>query len=212
MATTLEQVREYLNDLGVEIVAIDAEREQIMFYLYPLNLALRCYINLSTDGKYLAFTCYPDITGKQPLDPARREQVLERLNEFNHRWAYGRWALDQDDDPQVNFQLHLEDALLTRRQLWRVIFILKDLVILQAQCLQLLIVAGIDEPVSEVLLSGTALNAASRHPSRVADIARALHLAPSASRMLHELVGETFVEPEEGREAFEAAEPALLLN
>ncbi|MCC2636585.1 MAG: hypothetical protein K0Q68_304 [Moraxellaceae bacterium] len=207
MATTIEQVCGYLNDLGVSVSEVDRDNEQILFFLSPLNLSLRCYINLRSEGKYIVVTCYPEIVNQAPLAPLRREQVLERLNAFNCDFIYGRWGLGDNEEPRVTFPLHLEDAALTHRQIWSVIFILKDLVILQAQSLQLLIGAGIQAPVEEALLSGIAISAALGHPSRVAEIAHVLCLQPAAAHALHELVGETATVQDEEVEC-----PRLLLN
>lgn len=219
MATSIEQVKQYLNDLGVGIDEVDEERRQVKFFLGPLNLQLLCFANVSRDGTYLSVTSYPQIARKRPLDPLRREQVLERINSFNQQYAYGRWSLDEDEDVRVNFQILLQDSELTRRQLWMVIYLMKDLVILQAQCLQLLIVAGIEQPYREELLSGIALSAALDNPSRVGEVCDALCLSSQASRLLHEAVGATYEEPAlelEDSEAGETEEPpvaeARLLN
>lgn len=194
MATSLEQVKQYLNDLGVGIDEVDEERRQVKFFLGPLNLQLLCFANVSRDGTYMSVTSYPQIANKRPLDAMRREQVLERINSFNQQYAYGRWSMDEDEDVRVNFQILLQDAELTRRQLWMVIYLMKDLVILQAQCLQLLIVAGIEQPYREALLSGIAVSAALDNPSRVAEVCEALCLSPAASRLLHDVVGTVYEE------------------
>ncbi len=197
MATSFEQVNQFLTDIGIGIEEADENKGQIRFFVSPQNLRLNCYVNLRNGGSYLNITCYPQMSARGLLDGARREQVLDRLNKFNFDYSYGRWSLDHEDDPRVNFTIFLSDAELTRRQLWSVLFIIKDLVITQAQILQLLISCGIDERYNEVVLSGVALNAAINNPSKVGDVCKALCLSHSASRTLFDVVGQVYVEEDE---------------
>jgi len=203
MATSFEQVNQYLIDIGIGVEEADEEKGQFRFFVHPQNLRLNCYVNLRNGGNYLNITCYPQTSAAGPLGAVRREQLLERINKFNLDYSYGRWSLDHEDDPRVTFTIFLSDAELTRRQLWSVIFIIKDLVITQAQCLQLLISCGIDERCNEVLLSGVALNAAINNPSKVGDVCKALCLSHSASRTLFDVVGQVYVEEDERVEVIE---------
>jgi hypothetical protein len=197
MATTLEQVCGYLNDIGVGLEEDERDTNQVMFFLRPLNLSLKVYANIRREGKMITLTCLPRVTRTEPLDALRREQVLDRINDFNQNFVYGRWSLDEDGDTRVTFQIFLEDAELTRRQLWSVIYIIKDMVAHQAQSLQILIATGLKARYSEVELSGVAIQAALANPSRVGEIAAACALPPCHARLLHEIVGETWIDPED---------------
>ena len=123
-------------------------------------------------------------------------------------------SLDEDGDARVSFQIFLEDAELTRRQLWSVIFIIKDMVVHQAQSLQILMATGLTTRYSEVELSGVAIHAALANPSRVGEIAAAAGLPPSHARLLHDIVGETWVDPDDEDGVVVTAEPMerLMLN
>lgn len=214
MATTLEQVCGYLNDIGVGLEQVENDKDQVMFFLGPLNLSIKVYANIRRDGKLVTIACYPLITRTQELDALRREQVLDRINDFNHNFLYGRWSLDEDGDTRVTFQIYLEDAELTRRQLWSVIYIIKDMVVHQAQSLQILIATGLSARYSEVELSGVAIQAALANPSRVSEIAAATGLPPCHARLLHEIVGETWIDPDTDDTVVVEAEPMTrpLLN
>lgn len=214
MATTLEQVCSYLNDIGVGLEQVENDKDQVMFFLGPLNLSIKVFANIRRNGRMVTISCYPLITRTAPLDALRREQVLDRINDFNHDFSYGRWSLDEDGDARVSFQIFLEDAELTRRQLWSVIFIIKDMVVHQAQSLQILMATGLTTRYSEVELSGVAIHAALANPSRVGEISAAAGLPPSHARLLHEIVGETWVDPEDEDAVVLEAVPVerLMLN
>lgn len=214
MATTLEQVCGYLNDIGVNLEQIDNDNHQVMFILRPLGLSIKVYANIHRDGRMITITCYPLITCTQPLDALRREQVLERINDLNHHFMYGRWSLDEDDDIRVTFEIFLEDSPLTCRQLWSLIFIIKDMVIHQALSLQILMATGLAARYSEIELSGVVIEAALANPSRVGEIAAAAGLPPDHARLLHEIVSETLNEADadEAELAEAESEPCPRLN
>jgi hypothetical protein len=46
MATTLEQVCGYLNDIGVGLEEDERDTNQVMFFLRPLNLSLKVYAKI----------------------------------------------------------------------------------------------------------------------------------------------------------------------
>ena len=46
MATTLEQVCSYLNDIGVGLEQVENDKDQVMFFLGPLSLSIKVFANI----------------------------------------------------------------------------------------------------------------------------------------------------------------------
>lgn len=192
MTTTYAELCQFINDAGMDIITDEDNNNEtrISYFLRLLSISLKVYIELQDDGRLVQIYAYPRSHRKAVTSPAAWEYLQERLNEFNMEVRYGRWSIDEEGDARVHVSLFIEDAPLMRRQLARIHFLLSDLMIYQAQVLQ---IQGCLESHGPSLLfgiSGAAVKAVIDHPSEIEAIAEAIHATPPQKRLLYEVIGK----------------------
>jgi len=196
MATTLTVLKKLLNDQAIDLIEELTDtsdgNERVCYQFDAGPARLKVYAHIINDGRLLQIYAYPAPHHLGPLTPAIVERLQGRVAEFNDNFRYGRWTLDSDGDGCVNFGLFLEDSELTARQLARIHFILRDLVLHQAQILQLDALLPAPAPSYIVGLTATAVMAAVQHPSLVRDICRVLRASNAQAEALHAAAGVAY--------------------
>lgn len=200
MTTTLKQLREFITDAGMDILPYkEGTQEKTLAYIYPLlGTSLKVFITLEDDGRLVQIYAYPRSHKLKNISDEAFDQLNQTLNEFNYEIRYGRWSMDDDGDTRVHFSFFIEDTPFTRRQLSRIHFLLADLMIYQAQVLQ--IEAHINKPVPRLLvgLSGAAIQAAINFPSDIDAILQAINANTLQSKLLYDVIGLAYMEPDDG--------------
>lgn len=198
MATSLKQVCEYLNDLSIDVDEDNIDESgEMLHYSFDAHLTrFKVYMHVENEGRLLQCFAYPRPNNTELLSESIRQQLLERINEFNTEIRYGRWTIDDEGDSRVNFVFILEDAPLSRRQLARIHFLLSDLVVHQAHALQIESQTGMSPTGELISLSAVSLMAAHHHPSLVETIATSIKASTTQARVLYAMAGVPYVESE----------------
>lgn len=195
MATSLKEVSGYLHDLGVDVAEDDInEIDEMLHYSFDAHLTrFKVYMHVEHHGRLLQCYAYPRPNNTEILSEPIRQQLLERVNEFNTEIRYGRWTIDEEGDSRVHFSFILEDAPLSRRQLARIHFLLSDLVVHQAHALQIESQTGMPCSGNLIGLSAISLMAAHHHPSLVESIAASIKASSSQAKVLYAMAGVPYV-------------------
>jgi len=200
MTTTYAELCQFINDAGMDIITDEDNNQEtrLSYFLTLLGTSFKVYIDLQDSGRLVQIYAYPRNHRVPGVSPMAQELLHEMLNEFNKEIRYGRWSVDDDGDARVHFSLFVEDAPLTRRQLARIHFLLTDLMIHQAQMLQ--IQAKVDRRVTSRLygVSAAAVQAVIDYPSEIDVIVKAIHATDAQTHLLHDVIGKVFVVPESG--------------
>ena len=193
MAISLDLIKEYVTDAGFDVIHDDG-KETFHYYYRMLETTLKIYATVERGGAMLQFYVYPTGLGLAAGRTEALDLLHQTCNEFNQLFYYGRWSVDHEGDPRVSFCFILEDAGFTRRQLARLHHILSDLVIYQAQVLQL--ESKLETRLNHGVygLSAVAVRTAVDFPSRLDDIAAALKLDGHATQLLHDVAGKPYAE------------------
>lgn len=198
MSTTYAEICQFISDAGMDILTDESSNDdaRACYYLSVLGTSFKVFIGLEDDGRLIQIHAYPRSHELAGASPTAWELVHELLNEFNKDIRYGRWAIDDDGDARVHFSLFIEDAPFTRRQLVRIHFLLCDLMIYQAQLLQ--IQSKLDHRVPRRLfgLTAAAIQTVIDHPSEIDIIVQAIHATEQQAHQLHDVIGKVFVVPE----------------
>ena len=198
MPTTLEDILTFVNDLGCAPVDQDehAPNQTVCYYLPVLEARLKIFITLENHGRLVQIYAYPYSQNLEQITPGCWELLHSLLNDFNSKVRYGRWSVDHEGDSRVQFSQFIEDAPFTRRQLSRIHFLMADLMVHQAQLLQMQ--ARIQRPLQKSLfaVSGAVLQAVLDHPDALADIIAAVSAKSDVAKLLHEMAGKPFHEDE----------------
>lgn len=198
MTTSIETLKTYLHDADLDTVTEDALDENVLCYYLPTPyFNLKIYLAVEEDGAIVQLHAYPEGLGLKDLTAETRERLHELVGEFNFKYRYGRWSIDEDGDPRVHFTFFVEDAPLTRRQLARVHNILSDLAVHQAQTLQIVAITG--EPIRFMMgnVSAVAVQTVIDHPSLIDQVIKAVHGKKFTAKLLHEVISKPYVSPEE---------------
>lgn len=208
MTTTYTELCQFINDAGMDIITDEDNNQEtrVSYYLMLLGTSFKIYIDLQDSGRLVQIYAYPRSHDAPGVSPIAQELLHEMLNEFNREIRYGRWSIDDDGDARVHLSLFVEDAPLTRRQLARIHFLLADLMIHQAQMLQ--IQAKLDHRISSRLygVSAAAVQAVIDHPSAIDTIVQAIHASEAQARLLHDVIGKAFVTPEHNDDSSDDAD------
>lgn len=200
MTTSYAELCQFINDAGMDLITDEdnSQETRLSYFLTLLGTSFKVYIDLQDSGRLVQIYAYPRNHRVPGVSSMAQELLHEMLNEFNKEIRYGRWSVDDDGDARVHFSFFVEDAPLTRRQLARIHFLLVDLMIHQAQMLQ--IQAKLDRRVSSRLygVSGAAVQAVIDYPSEIDAIVKAIHATEAQTHLLHDVIGKVFVVPESG--------------
>jgi len=198
MSTTYAELCQFINDAGMDIITDEGNNQEtrLSYYMSLLGTSFKIYIDLQDSGRLVQIYAYPRNHREPGVSPTALDYVHDMLNEFNKEIRYGRWSIDDDGDARVHCSLFVEDAPLTRRQLARIHFLLADLMIHQAQMLQ--IQAKLDRRVPSRLygVSAVAVQAVIDFPSEIDVILKAIHATEAQKHLLHEVIGKVYVAPE----------------
>lgn len=208
MTTTYTELCQFINDAGMDIITDEDNNHEtrVSYYLTLLGTSFKIYIDLQDDGRLVQIYAYPRNHRVPGVSPTAQDFLHDMLNEFNKEIRYGRWSIDDDGDARVHLSLFLEDAPLTRRQLARIHFLLADLMIYQAQMLQ--IQAKLDHRVSSRLygVSAAAVQAVIDYPSAIDGIVQAIHATEAQTRLLNDVIGKVFVTPDPSDDASDGSD------
>jgi len=195
MSTNYAELCQFINDAGMDLITDEDNNKEtrVSYYMSLLGTSFKIYIDLQDSGRLVQIYAYPRTHREPGVNPSALVYVHELLNEFNKEIRYGRWSIDEDGDARVHCSLFVEDSPLTRRQLARIHFLLADLMIHQAQMLQ--IQAKLNRRVPSLLygVSAVAVQAVIDFPSEIDVIEKAIHATEAQKHLLHDVIGKVYV-------------------
>ena len=194
MATTYNELCQFINDAGFDVCLEENNEDEtrVCYHVSVIGTLFEVYVHLREQGRELEVLAFPRPHEQPGVSDNAIDHVQELLNYFNNDIRYGRWSVDEDGDSNVHFSFILEDAPLTRRQLARFNHLLIDLMIHQAQMLQ--IQAKSDRCIAPRLfgLSAAAVQAVVDAPEQIDVVLQAIHATEQQAYLLHDVIGSVY--------------------
>ena len=185
MTTTMKVIREYLYDLGIDVLDGASDDDVVLYNLEAPDVEYEIHMHLENHGKQIMCFAYPRCPKLSMLSKQTHQKMLVRINEINADSQIGFWAINEWALPRICISIDLTESALTRRQLSRVHAKLSGQIARQAQSLLIELHTGVIASSELTSLPSALLATAFIYPKQAHELAAAMGATSEQAEALY---------------------------